>query len=150
VMTREAVGRRICREEPGKSLVLLKPTLYVPHGGGRRFGTESLDYQIISQWIAEGSKAPRSEDRRIDRIEIDPAASKLWPKTSQQLIVRAFFNHGLVEDVTRWVRFESTNSGTATVDDHGQVELKGSGEAAITAMYLSKVAVASLVVPFPN
>src|SRR5206468_11581797 len=81
---------------------------------------------------------------------VEPSASKLWPKTRQQLVVTAHFNDGYVEDVTRWVRFESTNSGTATVDDRGQVELKGSGEAAITAMYLSKVAVSTLVVPFPN
>ena len=38
----------------------------------------------------------------------------------------------------------------ASVDDRGLVELKGSGEASITAMYLSKVAVATLVVPFPQ
>jgi len=150
VMTREAVGRRICREEPGQSLVLLKPTLFVAHGGGRRFGTESVEYQVISQWIAEGTQAPASGDRRIDHIEIEPSSSKLWPKTRQQLVVKACFNDGYVEDVTRWVRFESTNSGTASVDDTGLVELKGSGEAAITAMYLSKVAVSTLVVPYPN
>ena len=41
VMTREAAGRRICRQDPGRSLVLLKPTLLIPHAGGRRFGTDS-------------------------------------------------------------------------------------------------------------
>jgi hypothetical protein len=150
VMTRESVGRRICREEPGRSLVLLKPTLYVPHGGGRRFGTDSLEYQVIAQWIAEGTNPPSPRERRIDHISIEPSASKLWPKTRQQLVVTANFNDGYIEDVTRWVRFESTNSGTATVDERGQVELKGSGEAAITAMYLSKVAVSTVVVPFAN
>jgi hypothetical protein len=52
--------------------------------------------------------------------------------------------------VTRWVRFESTNAGTASVDEHGLVEMKGAGEAGITGMYLSKVDVGSLVVPYPN
>jgi hypothetical protein len=68
----------------------------------------------------------------------------------QQMLVTAHFNDGYIEDVTRWVRFESTNAGTASVDEHGLVEMKGSGEAGITGMYLSKVDVGSVVVPYPN
>ena len=150
VMTREATGRRICREDPGRSLLLLKSTLYVPHGGGRRFGTESQEYQVISQWIAEGTRPPSPQDRRIDSIQLEPSMAKLRPGTRQQLVVTAHFNDGTVEDVTQWARFESTNAGTATVDHRGLVELKGSGEASITAMYLSKVAVSTLIVPFPH
>lgn len=150
VMTREATGRRICREDPGRSLLLLKSTLYVPHGGGRRFGTESQEYQVISQWIAEGTRPPSPQDRRIDSIRLEPSMAKLRPGTRQQLVVTAHFNDGTVEDVTQWARFESTNAGTATVDHRGLVELKGSGEASITAMYLSKVAVSTLIVPFPH
>ena len=58
VMTREAVGRRVCPQDPGRSLLLLKPTLLVPHAGGRRFGLDSREYKVISQWIAEGTKPP--------------------------------------------------------------------------------------------
>lgn len=150
VLTREAVGRRVSPQEPGRSLVLLKPTLLVPHAGGRRFGLDSREYQVISQWIAEGTKPPSQSDRRIESIRIEPALVKLRPGTRQQMVVTAMFNDGYTEDVTQWVRFESTNAGTGSVDDRGLVELKGSGEASITAMYLSKVAVATLVVPFPQ
>jgi len=150
VMTREAVGRRVCPQEPGRSLLLLKPTLLVPHAGGRRFGLDSREYKVISQWIAEGTKPPSEADRRIDSIRIEPALVKLRPGTRQQMVVTAVFKDGYTEDVTQWVRFESTNAGTGVVDDQGLVELKGSGEASITAMYLSKVAVATLVVPFPQ
>jgi hypothetical protein len=150
VLTREAIGRRVSPQEPGRSLVLLKPTLLVPHAGGRRFGLESREYQVISQWIAEGTKPPSRADRRIESIRIEPALVKLRPGTRQQVVVTAMFNEGYTEDVTQWVRFESTNAGTGSVDDRGLVELKGSGEASITAMYLSKVAVATLVVPFPQ
>lgn len=150
VLTREAIGRRISRQEPGRSLVLLKPTLFVPHAGGRRFGIDSLEYQVISQWIAEGTRPPSAADRHIDHIRIEPALAKLRPGTRQQMVVTAIFADGYTEDVTQWVRFESTNAGTGLVDDSGLVELKGSGEASITAMYLSKVAVATLIVPFPQ
>src|SRR5437899_1790485 len=41
VMTRQAGGRRVNRSEPEQSLVLLKPTRGLPHGGGKRFETDS-------------------------------------------------------------------------------------------------------------
>jgi len=150
VLTREAAGRRISKIEPGRSLFLLKPTLYIPHGGGRRFGADSLEYRVLSEWIAEGTKPPANSDRRISHITMEPKRAKLHTGAKQQMLVTAHFNDGYMEDVTRWVRFESTNAGTASVDEHGLVEMKGAGEAGITGMYLSKVDVGSLVVPYPN
>ena len=150
VLTRESEGRRISTQEPGRSLTLLKATLSVPHGGGRRFGPDSVEYQILSQWISEGTRPPQPGDRRIQKIGIQPSLAKLRSGARQQLIVNAYFNDGTIEDVTRWARFETTNSSTAVVDDRGLVELKGNGEASITAMFLSKVAIATLMVPYPN
>jgi Protein of unknown function (DUF1553)/Protein of unknown function (DUF1549) len=150
VLTREAVGRRVSPQDPGRSLILLKPTLLIPHAGGRRFATDSLEYQVVAGWISEGTKPPSTADRRIEKISVEPRELKLRPGSKQQLLVTAHFNDGYREDVTGWVRFESTNAGTASVDDRGRVELKGAGEAGITTMYLSKVDVASMAVPFPN
>src|SRR5262245_28102140 len=150
VLTREAIGRRIDPQDPGRSLVLLKPALLIPHAGGRRFGVDSLEYKVLSQWISEGTVAPSAADRRIEKITVEPSSLKVLPGSKQQLLVTAYFNDGYREDVTGWVRFESTNSGTASVNDRGLVELKGSGEAGITTMYLSKVDVATVAVPFPN
>jgi len=150
VLTREAIGRRISPQDPGRSLVLLKPALLIPHAGGRRFGADSLEYKVLAEWISEGTAPPSPADRRIEQITVEPRALKLRPGSKQQLLVTAHFNDGHREDVTGWVRFESTNSGTASVNDRGLVELKGSGEAGITTMYLSKVDVATVAVPFPN
>ena len=105
---------------------------------------------MLAEWISEGTTPPSSADRRIEQITVEPRALKLRPGSKQQLLVTAHFNDGYREDVTGWVRFESTNSGTASVNDRGLVELKGSGEAGITTMYLSKVDVATVAVPFPN
>jgi hypothetical protein len=41
VLTREGLGRRTDPQAPGGSLILLKPTLAVPHEGGRRFAAGS-------------------------------------------------------------------------------------------------------------
>ena len=59
-ITRGARGRRIEPTDPGSSLLLLKPTMTVPHKGGLRFAVDSPAYEILSQWIAEGALAHRS------------------------------------------------------------------------------------------
>jgi hypothetical protein len=47
-LTRQANARRTERLEPARSLILLKPTLTLPHKGGQRFPVGSLEYQVIS------------------------------------------------------------------------------------------------------
>src|SRR5438128_3329076 len=52
VLTRQALGRRVDKLEPAKSLMLLKPTHAVPHGGGRKIEVGSVEYQRLVEWIA--------------------------------------------------------------------------------------------------
>ena len=42
--------------------MLLKPTLAVPHGGGKRFAPGSPEYSVIADWIAAGTPAPADWD----------------------------------------------------------------------------------------
>src|SRR5438034_1808645 len=46
-ITREANSRRINRDDPDNSLLLLKATGQVDHGGTKRFGKDSCAYQLI-------------------------------------------------------------------------------------------------------
>jgi len=71
-LTRHALGRRIIPSDPGRSLMLLKPTGALPHKGGKRFEVDSVEYRILSEWIADGAPGPKQEDARIERIEILP------------------------------------------------------------------------------
>jgi len=48
VLTRQARGRRVNRLEPSASLLLLKPTLALPHGGGQKLEVSSPDYNLPS------------------------------------------------------------------------------------------------------
>ena len=117
--------------------------------GGLRFGTDSLEYRVVAEWIASGAPAPKATDVEIWGLEVFPAAAVLAPGAEQQLLVRAKYSDGRTEDVTRWVKFSSTNEGVASVDDSGLVKMNGNGEAAITLWYSSKVLYARLSVPFP-
>src|SRR6266568_8196176 len=108
-LTHGALGRRVVTSDPGRSLMLLKPTGAVPHKGGKRFEVDSLDYRVLSQWIAAGTPGPKPDDPRIVRIEILPPQVVLGPNAAQQLSVRAHFNDGPTEDVTRWTKYTSAN-----------------------------------------
>src|SRR5579864_5700201 len=149
-LTRQSLGRRIDPEEPARSLMLLKPTMAVPHGGGRRFGTDSLEYKILSGWIAQGMPRPHDDDPVVTGLEVFPASARLAPGAEQQLMVQAKYSDGRVRDVTQWVKFNSSDEGVASVDDLGHVKMNGSGQAAITLFYSSRVLYARLSVPFPN
>jgi hypothetical protein len=149
-LTRQSDGRRISLSAPSQSLMLLKPTFAVPHGGGRRFSTDSSEYRIISGWIAAGAPRPTDNDPQVTGLEVFPASATLKSGGEQQLVVRAKYSDGRVRDVTRWVKFSSTDEGVASVDDLGHVKMNGSGEAAITLWYASRVLYARLGVPYPN
>src|SRR4026207_1079391 len=45
-LTRHAFGRRIIPSDPGRSLMLLKPTGAVPHKGGKKFEVDSAEYKV--------------------------------------------------------------------------------------------------------
>lgn len=149
-LTRQAFGRRANPDDPARSLILLKATGAVPHKGGKRFETNSIDYRVLSEWIAAGTPPPRDDDTRIQKVEMLPETVLLEPGATQQLLVRATFSDGHVEDVTHWAKFSAANASVTLVDDDGKVKVIGNGEGAITAWYLSRVAVATVTAPLTN
>ena len=149
-LTRQSEARRISVADPPRSLVLLKPTFGVPHGGGMRFEKGSLEYRVIEEWIAAGTPPPSAKDPEVTGLEVFPSAAVLKTGAEQQIAVRAKYSDGTTADVTRWVKYSSNNEGVATVDDNGLVKMNGAGEAAITLYYSSKVLYARMTVPYDN
>jgi hypothetical protein len=120
--------------------LLLKPTGAVEHGGGVKFATDSLEYRVLAEWIAAGAPPPRDNDPRVVALTVWPDAVRLGPGQAQQVLVQARSTDGRVEDVTRWVKFASTDDTVARVDESGRVAVVGSGEASVTVWYASLVA----------
>lgn len=147
-ITRQARSRRVVLGDPGRSLLLTKPTGAIPHKGGIRFGTDSPDYRVIAEWIAAGAPEPRDNDPKLNKLEILPAAAVLKPGAKQQLIVLAHFNDGHVEDVTRWAKYTSTLESVAQVGTSGLVDVTGHGEGAIKAWFQSWNVVATITSPY--
>ncbi len=147
-LTRQANARRIVPSDPGRSLLLTKPTGMIPHKGGIRFEPDSLEYRVLGEWIAAGAPGPQATDRVIRGLEVLPRASQQRPGTTQQLIVLAHFHDGHIEDVTRWAKYTSVNTAVATVGDRGEVQIVGSGEGAIKIWYLNLSELAFMSVPY--
>jgi hypothetical protein len=148
-LTHQALARRTEMMEPARSLILLKPTLTIPHGGGRRFPVDSPEFKVIAGWLAQAMPAPSESDARVTKIEVLPGEASLRPGAEQQLLVTAYFSDGHTADVTRWAKFDSGDEGVATVDNNGRVTMHSNGEAPVTVWYQSHVTFARLRIPFP-
>jgi hypothetical protein len=149
-LTRQASARRVNRQEPQRSLMLMKPTLALPHGGGLKLEVNSPDYRVLADWIATGAPGPMKSEPTIQRIEVFPSQAKLEAKEQLQVLVRAWYSDGHSEDVTQWTKFNSTEDLVAGVDDTGLVKIAGNGEASIVAIHAGQIALAQIASPFPG
>lgn len=149
-ITREARGRRVELADPGKSLVLTKPSGALPHKGGLKLDPQSDDYRILSQWIAAGAEGPKRDDPKLVGISVTPEASLLRVGDRSRILVTAHYDDGRAVDVTHWAQFTATDESIAGVDSTGMVEVRGSGEGAVLVWFGSKVALARMTVPYPN
>jgi hypothetical protein len=122
----------------------------LPHKGGVRLEPGSLEYRVLSEWIASGVPGPKDDDPQIVSLEVLPKYSRQRPKATQQLVVLAHFSDGRVEDATRWSKYTSVNSAVASVDDRGLATITGPGEAAVKVWYLNQNAMAFMTVPFES
>ncbi|MGV3724703.1 MAG: DUF1549 domain-containing protein, partial [Actinomycetota bacterium] len=137
------------RVKPGASILLLKPTMALPHGGGLRFRTGSPEYRALARWIAGG--APKGGDpAQVQRLELFPRDRLLTrPGDAQRLLVLAHYSDGTREDVSEQALFESKNEGAVKLDG-SRAQYVGLGEAPVLARFGGQMASASLVsTPLP-
>ena len=143
-LTRAEFGRRLNGLEPEKSLLLLKPTSRLPHQGGRQLRKTEEAYQVLYRWIASGHPVA-SEPRVLDQLEVIPSSLQLHDSApQQQLVVRAHFTDGSVQDVTGLAVFTTADNAAAMVSPDGKVSFSNTAEAAILVRYLGLIKTARL------
>jgi hypothetical protein len=143
-LTRDTLGRRTDRLHPEDSLILAKATSRVPHEGGKRFDQNSLEYQLLYRWIAEGMRPDPSNAPLLRRLEVTPSQQVLIePADRIPLRVRAVFSDGQVRDVTRLSVFETSNL-VVRVDADGVACRQNLGETTILVRYLDRQAAVQL------
>jgi hypothetical protein len=137
VLTAEPKGPpqpRINPKQPEQSLLLLKPTFALPHGGGKRFEIGSNDYQVILNWIGNGARFlndGETASARVKRIEALPDETVLDLGAKRQILITAYLSNGRREDVTGKAAYESLNPEIAKVTAEGLVEAVRAGETAV-------------------
>ncbi len=136
-LTRDVMGRRTDRNEPGQSLILQKALGRVPHEGGQRFPADSIPAKAMRDWLTEGLRDDPADLPALKGIEILPGPRVLNdPSRWQQLAVQATFADGSQRDVTRLTVFTSSDTAVAEVGPTGLVEFRQAGEIAILCRYL--------------
>jgi hypothetical protein len=149
-ITRELQGRRIDLTNPEQSLLLLKASGRVAHGGGKLAPVESREYKILSQWIASGAALDSGPATRIAKLELSPKEQVLKPGESYQLTATAEFGDGTREDVTALCSFQSLDSQTAAVDRSGKITAAEVGDVTIIVRYRDEPAMSMALVTRPG
>lgn len=147
-MVRDSIGRRVNAVSPDESLLLLKPTGQMPHGGGKRVAKGSVDYQILHTWIAGGAPGPVKDEPEVKRLIVQPARRVTGIGAKQQLRVEAEYADGTRRDVTAWARFDTTDDGVATVTREGLATTVGTGQGAIMVRFEGQADISLLVAPY--
>ncbi len=138
-VTREIGMRRINLAVPEESLFLTKATGQVTHTGGKLFGTESVYYQMILEWLQDGAPADATPPPAVTKLEVFPPQAVIEGEgNTQRFISVAHYSDGTTRDVTNLSAFISNNESSAAVDQDGIVTAGARGEAFVMARFETK------------
>jgi hypothetical protein len=126
---------RVTLDDPEGSEILMKPTLAMPHKGGKRMEADGWQYRLFKRWIEGGAKGVEKESH-FERLEVTPSEilfSKAGEKVALKVI--AHWADGGSEDVTCLTRFRTNDESIAEVNEDGVVTSLGTGDTHIVAFY---------------
>ena len=136
-LVRASQSRRVNTINPAQSLLLQKPTMQIPHAGGRRLKTGDKLYSILHDWIGAGCPVDPPTAACVG-IDVYPSVSRVLraPVDRQQFSVQARFDDGSIRDVTHLSQFSLSDPNIAEASTSGLVTGLNRGEAAVIVRYL--------------
>lgn len=144
----EGRGRRLFLAAPERSLLLLKASGGLPHGGGVRIDTDSEAYAILHQWIEQGTPYSTDNDPDLVSIAVEPSRGSVQLGGEQQLKSIAHYSDGSSRDITDMALYECNDNAMAEVSSKGRVTISDiPGNVAVMVRYQGKVAVFNASVP---
>jgi hypothetical protein len=147
-MVRDREGRRVDRLQPEQSLLLLKPTMQVAHGGGKRLVPGSPDFKLLAAWLAGGAPGPDAKAAKVKSVEVQPKQRVGEQGFRQQLRVVATYQDGKQRDVTHWAKFDSMDEAVVMVTPEGKFTTIGRGQAPIMVRFEGQADICTALVPF--
>jgi hypothetical protein len=148
-ITKDAGGRRLNYQDPGASLLMLKPLGDAPHEGGIRFARRSLSSQILLRWIRQGAPGDLTDKAEVVAVRLVPDKLVLRPGQKHRLQLIAQYSDGTTRDVTRLGILTANNTQYADALDEGIVVAGDPGETAIVGRFERTFAAASVMVLTP-
>jgi hypothetical protein len=151
----ELEGRRVNLARPDESLVVMKATESIEHGGGYRLDPDAAGTERLLDWIKAGSPRRASKNakgRRLERLEITPATHvAAGLHETFQLIARAHFSDGSIRDVTPWTVFTPEDPSAVKVDsESAEASILRRGRHIVVARYLSQVVPIEILLPLSD
>ncbi|WP_372721849.1 DUF1549 and DUF1553 domain-containing protein, partial [Novipirellula sp.] len=147
-VVREARGRRLSLAAPEQSLLLLKATGQIPHGGGVRLEKQSAGYRQLRDWIAAGAHYGAEDAPELTSIQVQPERGLLNQGATQQLTGIAHYSDGTTRDVTDLALYETNDVAMIESSESGVVHAQHlPGNAAVMVRYQGKVAVYTAAIP---
>jgi hypothetical protein len=136
-LVRESQSRRVNTINPAESLLLRKPTMQIPHAGGRRLKQGDALYSLLHDWIGEGCPVDPPEAACLG-IDVFPSVNRVlrFPANTQQFSVRARYADGSVRDVTHLSQFSLSDPTIANASTSGLITGTRRGETAAIVRYL--------------
>lgn len=149
-IVRDNHSRRVNFLDPANSLLILKATGSVVHGGGRRLEPGSVDQRLLMAWISAGAPGPRptKEVATVTKLEVQPSRRVGTTEFSQQLRVIAHYSDGVQRDVTSWARYDSTDDAVSQVSSTGLIKVIRRGQGGAMVRFEGQAAFVPVVVPF--
>ncbi len=147
-LVKEGRGRRLFPASPENSLLLMKASGSIPHGGGKRLAPGDEGYQVLISWIQQGLRYDGDTAPALKSIDVRPARSSVPMNTEFQLSAIALYSDGTERDVTRLALYESNDKAMAEASGTGLVKiLDVPGKVAVMVRYQGRVAVCNISVP---
>jgi len=147
-IVQSAEGRRVVLSDPERSILLMKPAQVMDHLGGERFKVNSREYTYFKRWLEDGAPEPSAKDPEVTSIEVWPARRIMVPGEVQQILVKATWKDGKVEDVTATAQFDTLNDSVASVTPAGLITAKARGETHVMIRFCGQATVVQVTLPY--
>lgn len=143
----ELEGRRVNLAHPDESLLLLKATESISHGGGPRLDVEGDGARLIRQWVAEG--ASRLKADTLKQLHVQPQSHIAeHVGASIDLTATAEFSPGVPVNVTPWTVFTADDPASIEIDARtASAKVLRRGRHLVIARYLDRVVPIEIIVP---
>ena len=134
-IVQRAEGRRVVAGQPERSILLLKPSLAMEHGGGERFKVDAARYDMLKPLARRRRSGAGRERRTVDRARSLAAAAGHGAGRAAAVRRARRLERRPSDDVTATAQFDALNDAVATVTPAGMVTAKGRGEAHVMVRF---------------